>query len=88
MAVLTKVTEMLTAFQAFEEERGATGAMAVAMAQSHWSLTGSTGRCGLPLEDPDVYVNSVAIQEALQQRKMARLGTKGEVVSFGYFGSK
>lgn len=34
------VTEMLTAFQAFEE-------------------------------DPDVYVNSVAIQEALQQRKMA-----------------
>ena len=52
----------------------------MAMAQSHWGLgplvACPVGKPGCSDQDPDVYVNSVAIQEALQQKKMARLGTK------------
>lgn len=64
-----QVTDMLTAFQAFEEVgwAGLGGKPLEPLEPLEW-LWCATMRC----QDPDVYVNSVAIQEALQQKKLPR----------------
>ena len=80
LSSLPEVTEMLTAFQAFEEDAATAHMAPLGRGGLWWVMVGCS-----PHQDPDVYVNSVAIQEALQQRKMARLGTKKEVVSFGHY---